>query len=839
MVAVLSELRTDASPYAASSSWFGSSFDADPWATASELLSCRDELLTGRIAAGWPDRPADGGVAESGAASGGALPNRLAALTSLADNPNIPGGGFPDRIIDLLEALGCPEFCALSPLAGYRIFVEEPEDLLPPVWRAVFQALPAAGGVVEYRAESGAASGASAAELTVVRAADEWQAAEQLSAVLAQLADVDSAHAQRAALVVPGDSSALDCVLERWGLPVTGRGRESAARWGLQILPAFLATLWSPADPHAIASFLSLATGLVPAVVSRTLMDALSTHPGTGGATWAKALEKIAKATDEETSQMYDRYFSCELFSPEEGVPAGVLADRLVWLNQRLAARIQQRETVGSAMGHIAELRDVLERLSTGGRSRIPRSLLDRILSTVVRPVSGGRTEQAAAWTVHGSPATVSPDSLMVFYWNCIDSEPARSRRFTEAEHEVLAAAGYLLEPPERIRSRTEWNLLRIVSQPERHIVACVPEQIRGTAVGPAAWLGELTASGEPTIDIAGASVERVEPSVVALPDPDPVFQVLSDSVDCPETLSYSAMQSLLGCPAKWALGRIRELSPASNVALPTGNQMIGTLTHAIVEYIAREHAIGGNLPENCGEIARARFDEMVPAMAAELLQPGRGLDRRRYRETVVSAVTGLREAIDRLQLTITRVETLLEAPLELSVGSDGTTIRVMFRGFADMELADGQSNSFVLDLKFSYAKNYYTDLVSRGEALQLASYAWLIEAATGTKTIGSGYFLLPGQVLRTDSPRAGEAAVESARPLSEVWRRGTISASRALQRLRVDGIVDVTGLQEQVDDDAAEARRRAIEDAGGLYVEPPCRFCDYQIICGYGRGRT
>ncbi|MBT3275354.1 MAG: hypothetical protein HN368_19520, partial [Spirochaetales bacterium] len=257
--------------------WFGPSFSADPWATAAELLSYRDELLTARIACD----PAHGSANDHTLSRA-----RLQPLVALLDDADVPGDGLPDRISDVLQELRSEEFGNLKPLAGFRIVADEPEALLPPVWRSVLDAVPTAGGEVERCTDAVPSSGSPQPALTVVQAVDEWQAAEHLAFVLSRIEETDASAAGRFALVVSDDAGALDWTLERRGLPVTGKGRSSAARGGLQILPAFLATMWSPADPHAIVSFLSLSSDLVPSVVSRELIEALREQPGTGGETW-------------------------------------------------------------------------------------------------------------------------------------------------------------------------------------------------------------------------------------------------------------------------------------------------------------------------------------------------------------------------------------------------------------------------------------------------------------------------------------------------------------------------------------------------------------------------
>lgn len=831
-------------------SWCAASCNADRWATAAELLSCRDELLEARIAAGEIDQPHG---AEKRVSPG--LSGRLAALTGLVTHKAVPGDGIPDRIQEVLQELRSPILKAAKPFEEFRIVVEQPESLLPPVWRVVLGVVADSGASVEYRFSLNVQKPDCA--VTLVTCPDQWSAAEHVAALLSLLEQSRPVEDRRPALVTHSDGGVLDQILQQWNLPVTGSTERSAARRGIQILPAFLATVWRPANPQAIAEFFSLVTGLIPSVVAGRLMNALSQHPGTGGPKWTEALERIASAKDAETASFYDRLFAGELFDPDEGIPVPVLEERLRWLSGRLAITADRRKTARIALGHITELLEIIRGLDdvSGGATRSPegvtglsRSLLSRILGTVVHPVSMGQSQQAAPWSVHGTAATVPPSSDTVIFWNCVENEPAAADRFTEAERDTLLEAGYRLDTPEATRSRRDWNRRQAFLGTDRHIVAFVPHQVRGEETRPAPWLKELMNSSgvtdrtvdlfsEPsTLDIAGRRIDRAALTPILPPEPQLRHPVRPGTISVPDTLSYSAVSSLIGCPMQWVVGRTSGLTAAAHVSLPAGNQMIGTLTHAIIERIARENAPDGVFPENIGDVAGTMFDELVPMMAAELLQPGYTLTRRRYRRTVVAAVTALRQEIRRLGLRIFQVETFLEAPWELPVGRDGSMVTIRFRGPADMELVDSSGDPFVLDLKYSYSEKHCNDLVARGKALQLAAYAWLIEKNRGRSTAGSGYYLLPRRKLVTDSLLAGADAVDSARSLGEIWRRGERSTVKTLRRLHDEGIVEVTGLQA-TEPPHTDAEDRA-EESGELYVEPPCAFCEYPVICGYGRGK-
>ena len=164
----------------------------------------------------------------------------------------------------------------------------------------------------------------------------------------------------------------------------------------------------------------------------------------------------------------------------------------MTWLAGRLGATMDERPMLRASVGHIAELREIIGRLSTEATYTIPRTLLEHIVDTVVHPVAAGPEEQTAPWTVHATPATVPAAVSTVVVWNGTDAEPAAAQRFTTAEREILRQAGYRLESPETVRSRTEWNRRRILSTLNRDIVAVVPAQIRGVDTEPAPWLAEL-----------------------------------------------------------------------------------------------------------------------------------------------------------------------------------------------------------------------------------------------------------------------------------------------------------------------------------------------------------
>src|SRR5699024_9889720 len=64
-----------------------------------------------------------------------------------------------------------------------------------------------------------------------------------------------------------------------------------------------------------------------------------------------------------------------------------------------------------------------------------------------------------------------------------------------------------------------------------------------------------------------------------------------------PTRLSCSQAETLIACPQQWVLKHALGIRPASVADLPTGNRMIGTLVHAVVEALVHQQydeSVGG-----------------------------------------------------------------------------------------------------------------------------------------------------------------------------------------------------------------------------------------------------
>ena len=828
-------------------SWFHHSFITDGWATAARLLTISDELREAAVAARVLENQG-----ESGTHPTDELTTRIAGMIGVARAADVIPGGQAERFARVLEELTRPEDQRIAGVLDLEIAVDLPEGYLPPIWQAILKTLHECGSQIRYAPEDESGEG-STPSTTILKTRDEWEAAHYAAAYLSPLithreTNADTTDHADLALLVSGDAGALDTTLSRYGLPATGTGRSSAARWQLQILPALAATFWQPVDPHAIAEFLQLASGIIRRDSAAAILHALENHPGVGGESWKGAIEKIRAAGGEEEADRLHTYFAGELFTEEDGIPVSILAERLTWLRSQLGKQLQESEIAGVAVAQIKQLEQAVRILRPDPTAKVTRPLLESILRSVIHPVSAAAPESAAPWAVCRSIEGVRPETRRLLWWSPVDSRRSAVAMFHHSEIATLAAHGYVVETPSETRRRQRYYAKRLLTRGPRELLLILPERIRGEQAEPHPLVGELllsapdqiteidTRSADTEMLLFGSSLsrQRVYPDSPA--GAETTVTVRPGTIPFPGRLSYSGINSLLGCPMQWTLRSRARLRRTYGHALPTGNQMLGTLTHKIVETLVSEHLQDGLLPKESGRLAGELFDRLLPEMAAEMLLPGKHLQRERAKDTITGAVAALEQTVRRLGLLIVQSEQSLHAPWKLSVGNQ--QIDIDLNGFADLELTDAAGAPFVLDLKYSYGRKHYTALVERGEAIQLATYARLIEHHRSRSARGAGYFLLPTGSLITSSELAGEQALEATRTTDEVWKQAEKTVAGALTAVGSRGEVMVTGLLEQEPDADADTRRQQAEGREEIYQEPPCTFCDFGVICGLTRGQ-
>jgi ATP-dependent helicase/nuclease subunit B len=222
-----------------------------------------------------------------------------------------------------------------------------------------------------------------------------------------------------------------------------------------------------------------------------------------------------------------------------------------------------------------------------------------------------------------------------------------------------------------------------------------------------------------------------------------------------------------------------------------------------------------------------------VPHLAAELLLPGQSARHQRARPTVCSNVLRLFQILRDRDVRIVAIEHPINREFELEIGAP----LVSLNGSIDLlgELPDGRR--VVIDLKWTTSDKIYRERIEAGEAFQLATYAWALNAEAV-----AGYFMLRQGVLLTDSDELGDK-LTSSRSLDQVWDVGIHTARLRLAKIRSGFVECYSEWQQRLSQQAlgrGESQSRAddaltmqIRGAGEMYSRPACHYGQLGSLCG------
>ncbi len=855
--------------------WFHDSFSADAWSTAKKLLELRDSL----IEAGW------NGKADKTCSV------RLQSLSEVEQSGLALSPGAADRLIELLKNL---DQSAASTIASVQLVDEF--DLLPPTWQKFFKKLKGFGIIVEKHpvlpnsgvssnlsiireAMSSSGTGGNISDkddsILLLKASDEWEAAESLATWLA----ADTKSKKDITIICDGDSDILDQALQRLGLPQLGGSEASRWRSALQILPLVLANSWNPLDLHSIVELLSLSISPVPKYVARRLFKALGEEPGIGGDKWKEAfkelcekkkgcliddgiLESEAKTRADSYMAELDAFLSKERFDPEEGIPEEALKRRCQWVKEFAAGQLGREPMLMEVLAHAKEMQSLAD-----GKGYVPRVTVERMLDSVIGTgcESPDRQEQAAAWKVVKHPGQIISMAKTVLWWGFKYPADAQPLFWSDSERDSLKRLGADMESSSAIRRREVLAWRRAIDNAQENLLIFHPVQLHGEdSPHHPLWDDIFSVAMKAQTAVASkhapkdeedlsscltrkcASLNQKESWTLAghkvslrkIKEKEPKKAVARHSVPKnsfapPASHSYSQMSTMIGCPMKWTLHYHSGLRKSESFSLPTGNQMIGTFCHRIVQELFNDPGASFT-PADAEKKAAVLFDKLLPAMASELLLDGRSIDCQRYRTEIIRAIGQLVAAVNRLGLTVDETEK------ELAGDMDGIT----FKGYSDLVLHDRDGDPFILDLKWSNSSKRKMQEVKEGDSLQLAVYAWLLRSGKSSK-VHAGYFMLVQGELLSDSELLKDEAIESDLSLDEIWQMGKKSWTHNLKSLN-EGTIEVGGIIEEnmkVEEnlsDAKEAKdkiKKIMKDKyraeGMLYQEPPCFFCDFGNLCG------
>lgn len=835
--------------------FFSNSLNVDPWATAEKLLQARDELIT----AGW-----------DGSEIRGLL--KVASLARVEKSGHV-APGFGERLRDVVDELRRHQKRLVD-----RIEVVGGLDLLPRPLQVVFEQLRLTGTAVLERPRTAEPS---SSDLSIVRqllrdrtstslsvrgdgsfvvldADDELQAAELLAAWLKQ-------QGQRKDVVIVrgADSSALNSACQRYSLPLVGSTMRSEFRSVLQVLSFAFEMAWRPIDPRRLAEFLTLDGGPMPFwEVASQLLRAIHEQPGIGGPLWLKAWEQIEKAEIDAAQRAdaskgmneaerdakakldeWKAWFDPKVASLSDKISvedAGEICRRVAKWASRRAAHSEQSVLYEIATRHARLLNQLIVE---SGQAAFSLTQLRKMIGAVIAyGVTAGGAEEAE-WSLIDQPGQIWGAAPTVIWWQFAQAtaQSVRLSAWSSTEIEALRERGIYIDTPlQRLRRDSVAWQAPLWHATERLIIV-KPRMVAGQSAIPhplwdeicsvldekqlrwaTARASDLYASSK--FQFAGGDLECGPKPAIRLPGPRRNWQLPPGTVTARETKeSFTSIDRLLGCSLMWTLEYRGQMRQPQQLDITQKETLIGKLAHAVIDALYKERKRWK--PEEARARAEEILREYIPERAAALLLPGAGPQYRQAFEAIPSAVQYLTEVLNESDLRVHETEAALEAKF---LGE-----RVLGGG-ADMVAYMADNTPVILDFKWSSAPHFFRKKIAKGEALQLAVYAYLASAFRGASGDLQdedwppvGYFMLRGKEIYFTQDgvlsRGGDVP-KQARTMKETWTAMLAEYDRELTAV-TGGKVTAYGVDH---DDA-----NLVDFMRTTLNEPPCRFCKLGYICG------
>ena len=818
---------------------FSTSMKTDRWATASELLSRRDELLL----AGWDETDRD------------SLPQLVRDLSRAAQGRTFMFPGEAGRLRRVLSALEQGQT-----LPAHRCILSDDPEMWPVLWRAVLAkltttvpeehrlqapedtALRSAQAVVR-----GMGSSAIVQEPTfryvVTRsetAACEFVAAS-LTTMVEKLSDtVIYCEDENVAL-------RLDACLQRIGLPTTGATVLSRAHPVLQILPLSLSLCWGPVDPQALLGFLTLPIKPLPHRVAARLADSLAQEPGLGSSKWEEAVTELCNKDNDPEGKVrvrLDTWLLCkrvprgsvissEMIGKRCGLVAQWATGRALMLTDDPLTPPELVRALQIAAGQASLLGELVQ--SQGAEVSEPQlaRLLDEALSIGIETTPCIEADGGPV-RVRSLAEIIAPCKRLI--WLGVGTADATVCRWTASQLSQLRAAGLNLDDGSRQLSALRSAEAHGFSSVEESFLAVLIPKDLEQRWHPL-WLAIRTVlqdcDSPPALEdlIAANTGNALAPARFSVNEqriqlhqkPRPIWTLPPGHLRDRTTVSATELQDRLACPLKWVLNYQAKLRPSSIADLPDTHQLKGTFCHSVLE---RVFGPGGPLPSATVAVDRVRqvFEERLPLDAAPLAQAGRLIERQKLRDELLSAARVFVDALSAGGYHIVGIE------VEVSKDAFGKTLN----GWIDCVAARDDRSEAIIDFKYA-GRNKYREMISDGKAVQLATYAYsrshdaAIFPAVAYLIISDAQLLTP-----SGSPLAGGTASSgiTAPSIRTVWQEFSKAIDAADGWLTAGDPIPARPLQSssQWPKGAKIVLDVELKDGESQTV---CRYCDYKRLCG------
>jgi ATP-dependent helicase/nuclease subunit B len=817
------------------------SFTTDRWATASELLARRDELLL----SGWMEDDSD------------TFPVMVRDLAKASKNRSFAFPGIADRLKRILESLD-----AGQRLPDHVCTLVDPLEKWPTMWQRVLSRLsitnapinpPAARPDTALHSAQKALIDGSGKSLTPdtsfrqVQTLSQTAAVEFVAAVLAR--DPDTIGETVVVCENQSVAMSLDACLNRLGLPTMGVATSSTSHPVLQVLPLSLMLCREPVNPQSLLDFLSLPVSPIPRRAATRLAEALAQEPGLGSGAWDDAMTELCSNENDHEGKLRERleaWLFCNRCLVGEMIPAALIRSRCDLVSQWAAGRAAQEgesedpnprsiQALQIAAGQASLLGELSE--CQGASVSVPQ--LSRLIQEALSAGAemSGFVEACGGPTYAKSLAEIT-HSYRRLIWLGLSTGDAPKCRWSTDQIRQLQTGTVQLDDGSNalsaLRSSEMDGFLRIQ---DACLVVALPEDMerRWHPIWLAIrklWLQEEKENPNVLEDlIQTGTMDKllpfacdIEQSEIEPPQPRRAHWKIPQELMKERTeVSAAELQDRLACPLKWVFNYQARLRSSPIARLPEEFRLKGTFCHSVFERVFNQTGELTNVEDAVTRVLDV-FDSRVSLDAAPLAQPYKYLERQKLRRELAGATRTLAGILIAGQYRIKGIE------VPLSGEAFGKTLI----GSIDCVAEQTNGSEAIIDFKYG-GRSKYHDLIRQGKAVQLATYAYGRSLTTNAFP-AVAYLVLSDAQMFTPSGSSVHGdlnrVVIDACSIQEVWNKFAEAIENCDGWLTGECHVPARPLLEPIEWPPgaelvldAELKPTASHDV--------CRYCDYQQICG------
>ncbi|MEA3548576.1 MAG: PD-(D/E)XK nuclease family protein, partial [Thermodesulfobacteriota bacterium] len=449
-------------------------------------------------------------------------------------------------------------------------------------------------------------------------------------------------------------------------------------------------------------------------------------------------------------------------------------------------------------------------------------SLTEPLLKRLLDEASSAQCHLPSLPAQAGLAAVSAPESVIgsagrIVWWNFSkDTVPSLTIPLLSAEERrALDEVGVVL-PDSAMLADCRANRWRrpLDYAIQQLILVCPVQDTAGEELHPhPLWDELLAASHDKVGELISAkigdyqSIPTITPDQLQIPEPQISWQVAAGTVKPRDKESPSSLETFFGCPLKWGLNYKAFIRGGHSATLPDLVSTFGSLAHKFVEEVLGQDTLP--TADAGAMLAGKLFDQKAPQLVATLFQEGMEAKKEDIRNTVVLATQSLLQHLHDAGVGKLTIEQRLS----------GTFGSQQLQGYADIVL---DKPFMVIDLKRSWAK-FFKKKMTSGTALQIIIYGWLLKETRGVFPELAYYTLEDQTFLTTDAKHFPRGEEVNGPSLEDVWTAFEDTFNNAWQVIE-SGLVLCPGNGEEVESGLEDNR---------LIMEPPCRFCDYDVLCG------